>query len=152
MNKRTTMTFITAWRRTATILVCGVTLVTATACAMVYTDAMMGPLAATASDLARAVMGYVKDHPAESASLDDQELVRRATGHDPKLLGPYKGYVVRGRGDGIILVCTRDGSRGLIEDAECTDEVDKPEWQENNTPCLFTLNPATLCPQASASR
>jgi hypothetical protein len=99
----------------------------------------MQPLAATASDLARAIMRFSRDNPTEAASLDDQALVRRATAYDPKLLTPYDGLVVRGTVDGVILVCSGDGERGLFEDAECTDMVDKMVWADENAPCQFSL-------------
>ena len=137
---------LTLWRRTTAILLFGIFLVTISGCPKVYTHEMMQPLAATASDLARSVMQFAKNNPAEAALLDDQELVRRATAFDPNLLESYKGYVVRGTVDGVILVCTGDGGRGLLEDAECSDKVDKLLWSDYNAPCQFTLKPETACP------
>jgi len=92
------------------------------------------------------VIWFAKKNPAEAASLDDQELVRRATAFDPNLLSTYKGLVVRGTADGIILVCTGDGKRGLFEDAECTPNVDRPVWADSSIPCQFTLNTEAICP------
>jgi hypothetical protein len=146
MDKTCKIAFLILWRRTAAILLCGIILVTTSACVKIYTDERMQPLAATASDLARAVMRFAKNNPAEAASLDDRELVQQATAFDPKLLESYKGFVVRGTVDGIILVCTGDGRRGLFEDAECTDKVDKQTWSDSNAPCQFTLKPETACP------
>lgn len=146
MDKTCKIALLTLWRRTTAILLFGIFLVTISACHKVYTDEMMQPLAATASDLARAVMRFAKNNPAEAALLDDRELVRRTTAFDPKLLEPYKGFVVRGTVDGVILVCTGDGRRGLFEDVECSDEVDKPVWSDRNAPCKFTLKPETVCP------
>ena len=97
-------------------------------------------------DLARSVMLFVKNNPAEATLFDDQELVRRATAFDPNLLESYKGYVIRGTVDGVIFVCTGDGGRGLLEDAECSDKVDKLLWSDYNAPCQFTLKPETACP------
>ena len=150
MDKTSKIAFLTLWRRTALILLAGgMVLVTISACAQnhqTYTDAMMQPLAATAGDLARAVMRFAKDNPGEAALLDDQELVRRATAFDPNLLESYNGLVVRGTRDGVILVCTGDARRGLFEDIECSDKVDKPVWGDGNAPCQFTLKPETACP------
>lgn len=107
---------------------------------------MMEPMAATAPGLARPVIRFAKNNFAEAASLDDRELVRRATVYDPNLLKPYNGFVVRGTVDGIILVCTGDGRRGLFEDAECSDVLDKKVWSDNNALCQFTLKLETACP------
>jgi len=146
MDKTCKIALYTLWQRTTVILLFGTFLVIISACNKHYTDEMMQPLAATASDLARAVMQFAKNNPEEAASLDDQELVRRATALDPKLLESYKGFVVRGTIDGVILVCTGEGRRGLFEDAECSDKVDKLLWSDNNAPCQFTLKPETACP------
>lgn len=133
-------------RRAITISFCGCILAATLGCARPYTSEEMQPLAATATDLARAVMRYAAANPNEAALLDDQALVRRATAYDPKLLEPYDGLVVRGTADGVILVCTSDGKVALIEDAECTDKVDKLLWPEGNVPCQFSLKLDTLCP------
>lgn len=134
------------WQKTAAVLLVGFLVVTSAACANDYTDETMQPLAATANDIARAVMRFTKANPAKAASLDDRELVRHAAAHDPNLLAPYKDLVVRGTADGVILVCAPDGRRGLFEDAECTDKVDRMEWTDKKTPCQFTLNVKTICP------
>jgi hypothetical protein len=147
MDKTFKIVSLTFLRRTTVTLLCGMVLLTTSACAKgCYTDEKMQPLAATATDLARAVIRFAKNNPGEAASLDDQELVRRATAFDPNLLESYKGLVVRGTVDGVILVCTGDGKRGLFEDAECSDKVDKPVWADNNAPCEFTLKLETVCP------
>lgn len=129
------------------VMIVGMFFIILCGCAPVYSDKTMQPLAATAGDLARAVMHFAKNNPAMAASLNDRERVRRATAYDPKLLEPYDGLVVRGTIDGVILVCTADGKRGLIEDAQCTDKVDRMLWQDKNAPCTFTLTPQTLCPK-----
>ena len=146
MDKTFFLAFLTFLQRTTVILLCAVVLLTTSACAKDFTDTTMQPLAATASDLARSVMRFAKNNPSEAASLDDQELVRRATAFDPNLLESYKGLVVRGTVDGVILVCTGDGRRGLFEDAECSDKVDKPIWPDKTAPCAFTLKVETTCP------
>ena len=146
MDKTCKIALITFRRRTAVILLAGIFLVTIFACATVYNDERMQPLAATAGDLARAVMRFSNNNPAQAALLDDQELVRQATAYDPKLLEPYKDFVVRGTADGVILVCTGDGRRALLEDAECSDKVDRQLWSDNDAPCQFTIELETVCP------
>jgi hypothetical protein len=130
MGRTYHIAFATLCRSITAYLLLGIILVTFSACPRVYTDETMQPLAATASDLGRAVMRFVKGHP---------------EAFDPKLLEPYKGLMVRGTIDGVILVCTDDGRRGLIEDAECSDKVDKLLWLDSNAPCKFTLKPETVC-------
>lgn len=139
MKRTSKVSFFVNGRKTITILLSAALITTISACATIDQDQRLQPLAATASDLARAVMRFAKEHPMKAASLDDQELVRRATAYDPRLLEPYAGLVVRGTVDGVILVCEGDGKRGLFEDAECTDIVDKILWLEKNPPCQFTL-------------
>jgi hypothetical protein len=126
-------------RKAVMILLSAALVATLCACATVDKDQRYQPLAATAGDLARAVMRFANQHPTEAAALDDQELVRQATAYDPRLLEPYAGLVVRGTVDGVILVCEGDGKTGLFEDAECTDIVDKILWLDKNPPCRFTL-------------
>ena len=132
--------FLDKVRKTTMILLCVALIAAISACATTNKDQRFQPLAATASDLARAVMRFAQEHPQEAASIDDQELVRQATADDPKLLEPYAGLVVRGTVDGVILVCEGDGKRGIFEDAECTDIVDKILWSDRNPPCQFTLS------------
>ena len=132
--------FLDKVRKTTMILLCVALIAAISACATTNKDQRFQPLAATASDLARAVMRFAQEHPQEAASIDDQELVRQATAYDPKLLEPYAGLVVRGTVDGVILVCEGDGKRGIFEDAECTDIVDKILWSDRNPPCQFTLS------------
>lgn len=147
MEKTCRNVFFILWRRIPLFLLCGLILVSISGCcAHKYTDETMQPLAATASDLARAVMRFTQDNPAEAALLDDGELVRRATAFDPNLLKPYEGLAVRGTADGIILVCTSDGKRGLFEDAECSDKVDRIVWSDINALCQFTLKTEMVCP------
>jgi hypothetical protein len=80
--------------------------------------------------------------------LSDQELLTRATQEDPTLLEPFKGFTVRVlRQDrhAIVLVCTLDRQRALLEDAGCTAKLDKHSWEENQR-CEFTLSVSTVCP------
>lgn len=146
MNKTPSATFFSLLKWGPLIVLAVFLLVPVFGCAKNYSDEMMGPKAATAADLARAVIWFAKKNPAEVASLDDQELVRRATAFDPNVLRIYEGLVVRGTVDGIILVCTGDGTRGLFEDAECTPRVDRPVWADSNIPCQFTLKTEVICP------
>lgn len=115
------------------------------ACASDYSEEQMQRLAATAADIAHAVRNYARHNPKEAGEIDDIELVKRATAHAPSLLLSYREFVVRGRPQGVVLICDAAGTRGLIEDAACTVFVDRIEWRNPQTPCRFTLDTAVVC-------
>lgn len=87
-----------------------------------------------------------KNPPAE---ISDAELLLLATQHDPKLLEPFVDYTIkllRQARHAILLVCTRDGTRALLEDAGCTAEMDKHLWKDHSARvCKFTLEVQTVC-------
>jgi hypothetical protein len=126
---------------------CTVLLLMTTSCAHAgdYSDETMQPLAATAGDLARAVRRYAAINPAEISGIGDQELVQRASAHDPTLLKPYGALVVRARPQGVVLVCSENGRIGLFEDAACTPAVDSIRWRTLTSPCAFEVDPAQVC-------
>jgi hypothetical protein len=83
------------------------------------------------------------------AGLDDQGLLQLATQHDPQLLDNFSDYRVRVlvvERHSTVLVCTKDGKRGLLEDAACTVAFDQHLWKDANRPCEFTLTTKTVCP------
>lgn len=79
----------------------------------------------------------------------EQELLRLATQHDPSLLRPFENYFVRAVSQGrhaVILLCTKDKTRGLIEDAGCSAKLDAHLWQENlPQACEFTTKINEIC-------
>ncbi len=107
----------------------------------------MAPLEAMADNLAKAIRGFVRDNKIAASELDAKELATRATAHDPSLLAPYRerGFIVKGEKHGIVLICTGDEMRALIQDAACTTHVDDRSWQRENAPCEFTLDIAAIC-------
>lgn len=83
------------------------------------------------------------------AGLDDQGLLKLATQHDPQLLANFEGLKVRvlaKERHSVVLVCTADGQRGLMEDAACTVALDQQLWKNAQTPCEFTVDTVTACP------
>lgn len=86
-------------------------------------------------------------HP--PADLDEQALLELATENDPKILDDFAGLKVRvlaRERHGLVLICSQDGQRRLMEDAACTVEFDAHHWKEATQPCDFTLDTRTLCP------
>ena len=100
--------------------------------------------------LSRAVGSAVNDDPAGTAGLSDQELLARATARDSTLLAPYREYLLKThREDGFVsvLVCTPDGTHGLLEDTACTTKLDAKLWENAAAPCQATVILADVCKQ-----
>ncbi len=111
-------------------------------------DEDMYKLASALTKLSAAVESTVryKDPP---QNLSDDELLDLATRHDPRLLQPFTGYKLRVLSQehhAIVLICTKDGTHALLEDAGCTGELDVHLWQSNpQLACEFTLTVAQTC-------
>lgn len=101
--------------------------------------------------LSRAVEVAVR-YGATPATLEDEALIDSATQDDPGLKAPFRGYRIRARrdqGHAVLLLCSRDGRIGLLEDAGCSAKLDAHLWQTNpEQPCEFTLDVAVACPSA----
>lgn len=73
--------------------------------------------------------------------------LKQGTAHDPQLLDPFKGHVLRLRIENhhaLILVCQEQTA--LIEDASCTANIDRYSSLEGRTsPCEFTMKVAEFC-------
>lgn len=81
-------------------------------------------------------------------NISDEELLQLATEHDPSLMTPFSGYTVRVlREDrhAVVLVCSEDGTLGLLEDIGCTAAMDKHLWQVEGSDCNFTLTSSSAC-------
>lgn len=80
--------------------------------------------------------------------ISDEELLKLATEHDPSLMAPFSGYTVRVlREDrhAVVLICSEDGTLGLLEDIGCTAAMDKHLWQVEGSNCSFTLSSSSAC-------
>lgn len=82
------------------------------------------------------------------ANIDDSELLKLATEHEPMLLKPFENYMIRILKDNrhaVVLVCSKNGTYGLLEDAGCSAPLDKHLWQMPKTPCDFTFSIKDVC-------
>ena len=82
------------------------------------------------------------------AGAAEAELLAAGTAHDPVLLTNVGDYRIRLRGDdrhAIVLMCSKDGMRALLEDAGCTGELDMHHWNKPPVACEFTLSAAKAC-------
>lgn len=84
------------------------------------------------------------------ADLDEQGLLMLSTQHDTQLLDNFSGFKVRALSKerhSVVLICTADGLRGLLEDAACTPALDRHHWKDSpNQSCEFTVETVTTCP------
>ena len=91
-----------------------------------------------------------KNPPAE---LDESELLHLSVKHDPQLLENFAGFKVRVLSQhrhAIVLVCSIEGDRGLLEDAGCTSAMDRHHWRDSpQSACDFTMSAVTDCPSAT---
>ena len=83
------------------------------------------------------------------ANISDADLLILATKHDPAILDAFTNYAVnvfRQDRHSIVLVCTKDRSRALLEDSNCTGGVDRNHWESRAPlPCEFTLSVPEVC-------
>jgi hypothetical protein len=111
-------------------------------------ESTMLPLAAALTKLSRAVDAAVR-YDSGAAALPEQELLKSSTAHDPSLLEPFAEYAVGlsvRTPDSSVLVCTKDRSRGLLEDAGCTAPLDRHLWQAPEPlACRPVLDLAAVC-------
>jgi len=85
------------------------------------------------------------------AELQGRELMEYCTQHNPGLREFYEGFTVKfkfDQGYAVVLVCSKDGSRWLMEDLSCTGEMDSPPIDNApERPCEFSLTAGGVCPQ-----
>ncbi len=137
--------------RTRTLRFCLILMIVlATGCAHLsaFDGEQMYSLASNATKLSAAVEATVRyEKPPEDVG--DDQLIALATKEDPGLRKPFEEYVVRTHreaGHSVVLVCTKDGKIGLLEDAGCTAVLDSHLWRDKpQSPCEFSLSPAKLC-------
>jgi len=95
--------------------------------------------------LAKAVDVLV-DHLPPNAIND--EIINAAVDRsgNPKLREPFKDYMLKARiqdGWGVILVCSKDGKEGIIEDVSCTTRPDS--HRPSGSPCVYLLDVKAVC-------
>lgn len=81
-------------------------------------------------------------------NISDEALLKLATEHDSALLAPFNDYtlkVLKSDKHAAVLVCTKDSTQALLEDAGCTAPMDVHRWKNAAEPCEFTLELSTLC-------
>lgn len=82
----------------------------------------------------------------------DATILQNATRHDKRLLAPeFELYVLKVQYQNpyaVLLLCSKDGSRAIMEDAGCSARLDRQVTQD--APCEFTLHVSQGCIVESA--
>lgn len=114
-------------------------------------DAERGRLSTKMVNLSSAVDTYFFDLP-KAPTDDDLTILRNATQHDKRLLAPdFDPYVLKVQYQNpyaVVLLCSKDGSRAIIEDAGCSARLDRQVTHA--APCEFTLRVSQGCSVAGA--
>ncbi len=95
--------------------------------------------------LAKAVDVIADQLPPEAKDKEVFDAVVKRTGN-PALLTPFAGYTLKARiqnGVAVILLCSKDGKEGIIEDVTCTTRPDT--HRPSGSPCEYLLNVDAVC-------
>lgn len=105
-----------------------------------------GHLSTKMVNLSSAVDTYFGDLSAPPSG-SDADILREATRHDPRLLAadfqPYTLKVQYQSPYAVLLLCSKDGSRAIMEDAGCSARLDRQATHK--APCEFTLRVSQGC-------
>jgi len=99
-----------------------------------------GRLSIKMVNLSSAVDAYFADL-AEAPIDSDADILDKATRHDPRLLAPeFEPYLLKvqyQKSYAVLLLCSKDGGRAIMEDAGCSARLDRQVT--HTAPCEFTL-------------
>jgi hypothetical protein len=83
----------------------------------------------------------------EAPTDNDATILQNATRHDKRLLAPeFEPYLLKVQYQNpyaVLLLCSKDGKRAILEDAGCSARLDRQVTQD--VPCEFTLHVSTGC-------
>lgn len=105
-----------------------------------------GILSTKMVNLSRAVDTYFADLSGAPTD-NDAVILQNATRHNPRLLAPeLKSYLLKVRYQNpyaVLLLCSKDGNRAIMEDAGCSARLDRQVTHV--APCEFTLRVSQGC-------
>jgi hypothetical protein len=95
--------------------------------------------------LSKAVDVIADSLPPDARDEKILETARERSGNT-KLLEPFGNYLLKARiqeGVGVVLVCSKDGKEGIIEDVSCTTRPDT--LRPSGSPCEYLLDVKAVC-------
>ncbi|MGZ5026156.1 MAG: hypothetical protein ACXWE9_02975 [Methylobacter sp.] len=99
-----------------------------------------GRLSTKMVNLSSAVDTYFADL-AEAPIDSDADILDKAIRHDPRLLAPeFEPYLLKvqyQKSYAVLLLCSKNGDRAIMEDAGCSARLDRQVTK--SAPCEFTL-------------
>ena len=105
-----------------------------------------GALSTHMVNLSSDVEGYFAEQPGAPAE-SDAEILKAATRRHPSDLAPeFERYTLKVQYQNpfaVVLLCTKDGKRAIMEDAGCSARLDRQVT--NPAPCEFTLHVSNGC-------
>lgn len=97
-------------------------------------------------NLSSAVDTYFADL-SKAPTDSDATILQNATRHDKRLLAPeFEPYLLKVQYQNpyaVLLLCSKDGKRAIMEDAGCSARIDRQVIQD--LPCEFTLHVSKGC-------
>lgn len=109
-------------------------------------EAERGRLSTKMVNLSSAVDTYFSFLP-KAPGESDSMILQSATSHDPRLMAPdFEPYEIKVQYQNpyaILLLCSKEGDRAIIEDAGCSARIDRQITAP--APCEFTLNVTRGC-------
>lgn len=117
-----------------------------TACAGAMGNVNEKNMSRAAADLLR--LSYAVQGEIMRGADPGADLIALACRRDSALCAAVSEFHISVKRDGdnaVLLLCTMDQRRALIEDIGCTPQIDFKPWEKGDLPCMFTLDAAEAC-------
>lgn len=116
-------------------------------CAIPFTVQSKDNLDGQKSAFRRLTMAVQGELYTSTEPMDGAALLERTCENDRTLcshFGRNRLLVTVASNEVVLLMCTVNQDKALLEDAACTPELDKLRYEEKS-PCIFTISPESFC-------
>jgi|GEM_PF-3751925 len=118
------------------------------AATMLSACALWQPIAAdNMAEYVDIISGKAETLARQDTSMNGSALVAVILKNDSKLKDAFRGYTVKAETAGrhaVILVCSKDGTKGLWQGANCSFDEGRIRLPDN-APCSFTASTEEIC-------